>query len=322
MINVALIGIGGMGNVHFNAYKKMSNARVIAVADVRTDMAREKVADESIAIYSTVDELLKSEKPDMIDICTPSYLHKEIAIKALEAGIHVLSEKPMSLNTQDTSEIIAAAEKSGKLFMTAHVVRFMTPYRYLKSVIDSAELGKPVHIDMKRISAIPKWSWEDWMRCPEKSGGATIDLSIHDIDFAQYVFGEPKKVSAVHYMLKNNSDYIVSQLIYDGFAVSITGGWYSCDIKFRAEYTAIFENGYIESKGGKLYKNGEEISLEQGDIAEDTGINISGVDGYADEIACFIDCIEKGRKPECVTPESSESSIRLAERLLSAAVEL
>ena len=184
MINVALVGIGGMGNVHFRAYRKMENVKIVAVADVRTEMAKEKVADESIKIYSCIDELLENEKPDMIDICTPSYLHKEIAVKALNAGVHVLCEKPMSLNTKDTAEIISAAEKSGKLFMTAHVVRFMAPYRYLKSVIDSGELGNPVHIEMKRTSAIPKWSWEDWMRCEAKSGGATIDLSIHDIDFA------------------------------------------------------------------------------------------------------------------------------------------
>ena len=322
MIKVALIGIGGMGNVHFRSYKKMNNVELIAVADVRTEMAREKLGDHPALVFSTIDELLENVKPDMIDICTPSYLHKEIAVKALEAGIHVLSEKPMSLNTEDTAEIIAAAEKSGKLFMTAHVVRFMTPYHYLKSVVDSAELGAPVHVEMKRTSAIPKWSWEDWMRNVEKSGGAPIDLSIHDIDFAQYVFGDPKEVSAVHYTLKNNSDYIVSNLIYDGFAVTITGGWYCCDLKFSAEYRAIFENGYVESRDGKIYKNGEEITIAQGDVSEDTGINISGVDGYATEIAYFVDCIENGRRPEIVTPESSQNSIRLAERLLENSIEL
>ena len=160
------------------------------------------------------------------------------------------------------------------------------------------------------------------MRYEAKSGGATIDLSIHDIDFVQYVFGEPKSVSAVHYTLKNDSDYIISNLVYDGFAVTVTGGWYCCDLKFSAEYRAIFENGYLESRGGKLYKNGEEITLDQGELAENTGINISGVDGYADEIAYFVDCIEKGIEPEIVTPESSERSIKLAERLLASAIEL
>ena len=322
MIKVALVGLGGMGNVHFKAYLKMKNVELIAVADVRQDMAREKLGEHSAAVYSTVDELLANEKPDMIDICTPSYMHKEIAVKALMAGVHVLSEKPMSLNTLDTAEILDAARKSGKLFMTAHVVRFMTPYRYLKSVIDSRELGLPVHIEMKRTSAIPKWSWEDWMRNEEKSGGAVIDLSIHDLDFVQYVFGQPLDVSAVHYTLKNNSDYIVSNLIYDGFDVTVTGGWYSCDLKFSAEYRALFENGYVELRDGTIYKNGEEVSLAKGDIAEDTGINISGVDGYADEIAYFVSCIENGKSPEMVTPESSHNSIKLAERILSKAINL
>ena len=316
MIKVALIGIGGMGNVHFNAYKKIESARVIAVADVRTDMAREKVNDENIRIYASMDDLLENESPDVVDICTPSYLHSEFSIKALKKGIHVLCEKPMSLSSKETKDMIDAAEKSGKLFMTAHVVRFMAPYVYLKNVVDSGEMGKPVHIDMKRLSGMPAWSWEDWMRDLNKSGGTPIDLSIHDIDFIQYAFGQPEKVSGVYKKMANNNDYIVSQLVYDGFDVTVTGGWYNCSIPFRAEYTAIFENGYVESIGGKLIKNGEEVNVEVGEISGDTGINLSGADGYVDEIKYFIDCIMNGRKPEIVTPESSQNSIKLIERIL------
>ena len=320
MIKVALIGIGGMGKVHFDAYKKLDGAEVIAVADVRTDMAKEKVNDEGIKIYRAMEELLENEKPDMVDICTPSYLHAELSIKAMENGFHVLCEKPMSLTSKETKEMIAVSERTGKLFMVAHVVRFMAPYVYLKKVIDSGELGKPIHIDMKRLSAIPTWSWEDWMRDLEKSGGTPIDLSIHDLDFVQYVFGQPKEASGVYKKLKDNNDYITSQLVYDGFDVTVTGGWFSYDIPFKAEYIAIFENGYVESAGGKLIKNGEEIALEAGETSEDTGINLSGADGYADEIAYFVDCIEKGKKPEIVTPKSSEDSIKLIERILENSV--
>jgi len=320
MIKIALIGIGGMGFVHFNAYKNIEGAEIIAVADVRPDMAAEKVKDENIKIYSSMDELLENETPDMIDICTPSYLHAELSIKALEKGFHVLCEKPMSLSSSETSKMIAAAEKSGKLFMTAHVVRFMAPYVYLKKIIDSGELGALVHIDMKRLSAVPKWSWEDWMRDLSKSGGTPIDLSIHDLDFIQYALGQPKSVSGVYKKLENNNDYIVSQLVYDSFDVTVTGGWFNCDIPFKAEYIAIFENGYIESAGGKLIKNGEEIALETGETSEDTGINLSGADGYADEIAYFVDCLKKGVKPEIVTPQSSEDSVKLIERILENSV--
>lgn len=315
MKKVALVGIGGMGGGHFSCYGSIENAEVIAVADVRTEMAKEKVNNGNIHIYGSLDELLENETPDIIDICTPSYMHRDMSIKCLEKGFHVLCEKPMSLNSEDTAAIIAAAEKSGKLFMTAHVVRFMTPYMYLKKVIDSKELGELLRLDMKRISEVPLWNWESWMMDLDKSGGTPMDLSIHDIDFIQYVLGEPKAVSGVYYKLKNNNDFIESQLVYDNCIVSAEAGWYNYKLPFNASFNAIFENGQLELKDGKVYKNSEEIQLETGEISDNTGINISGTDGYGAEIRYFIRCVENGTKPELVTPESSQNSIRLVERI-------
>ena len=315
----AVFGLGRYG-ISVARALVASGAEVIAVADVRTEMAIEKINDENIKVYASMEELLENEKPDMIDICTPSYLHAQMSIKALEAGYHVLCEKPMSLSSEETAKMIEAGEKSGKNFMIAHVVRFMAPYVYLKKIVDTKELGNIKHLDMKRISQIPKWSWENWMRDLSKSGGTPIDLSIHDLDYVQYVFGQPQKVSGVYHKLKDDNDYIVSNLVYDGFDINVTGGWFNCDIPFKAEYLAIFENGYIESVGGKLIKNGEEIELEVGETSENTGINLSGADGYADEIAYFIDCIRNGRKPEIVTPQSSENSIKLIEKIIENSV--
>ena len=152
-----------------------------------------------------------------------------------------------------------------------------------------------------------------------KSGGAPIDLSIHDIDFIQYVFGEPKAVSSVQRKMSNDNDYLVSELVYDDFTVNITGGWFNAPISFRAEYTAIFQNGYVISSGGKIIKNGEAVTVDTGAVSENTGINISGVDGYAGEIKYFLDCVRCGKAPEIVTPESSEASVKLVERLVNAA---
>lgn len=315
MKKVALVGIGGMGGCHFGCYGSIENAEVIAVADVRTEMAKEKVNNENIHIYGSLDELLENETPDIIDICTPSYMHRDMSIKCLEKGFHVLCEKPMSLNSEDTAAIIAAAEKSGKLFMTAHVVRFMTPYMYLKKIIDSKELGELLRLDMKRISEVPLWSWENWMQDLDKSGGTPMDLSIHDLDFIQYVLGEPKEVSGVYYKLKNNNDFIESQLVYDNCVVSAEAGWYNYKLPFNASFNAIFENGQLELKGGKVYKNSEEVELETGEISDNTGINISGADGYGAEIRYFVMCVENGTKPQLVTPESSQNSVKLVERI-------
>ena len=320
MIKVALIGIGTMGFVHFNAYKKLKNAKVIAVADIRTDMAQEKVADSDVKVYSSMDELLANESPDMVDICTPSHIHTELVIKALNEGKHVLCEKPMSIKSGPAADMVLAAEKSGRLYMTAQVVRFMSPYVYLKKIIDSKELGNPVRIEMRRISHIPEKSWEHWMKDTQKSGGTPIDLTIHDIDFIQYVFGEPKDVSAVYRKLKDENDHITSVLIYDGFTVTANAGWFHCDIPFRAEFLAMFENGYVEYKDDIITKNGEPVNIEKGSVVEDDDFNATGSDGYTEEIAYFIDCIEKNKKPSLVTPESSQKSVKLIERILEKAI--
>ncbi len=319
MRRVGLVGIGGMGFVHYNAYKTLDNAKIVAVADPRVEMAKEKIGEDDVRVYASMEEMLRSEELDMVDICTPSYMHADMAIMAMESGLDVLCEKPMSLNSENTARMIEAHKRTGKAYMTAHVVRFMKPYMYLKSVIDSGELGKPVHIQMKRISGIPRWSWEDWMRDSNKSGGAAIDLSIHDIDFVQYVFGQPKEVSGTHMCMKDNNDYLESELIYDGFSVSIIGGWYNAEIPFDASYMAIFENGFVKSEGGVVVKCNEKIDLDLEKAKSDTGINLSSVDGYAGEIAYFVNCLDAGVPSVMVTPESSEDSIKLAERILAAA---
>ena len=319
-MKVGLIGIGGMGNVHFNCYKKMAGIEV-AVADIRVDMAKEKVAGYA-PVYESYEEMIKAEKPDFVDICTPSYMHTDMAVKAMELGCHVLCEKPMSISSDEAQRMIDAKEKHGKLLMTAHVVRFMAPYVYLKSVIDSGELGKPVHVIMHRLSEAPKWSWENWMLDTDKSGGVALDLSVHDIDFTQYVFGQPKSLEASYQDITDNTNYVCSTFFYDGFSVNTVGAWYNASIPFRAEYLAVFENGYVESKGGKVTKNGAEVSLEVGDASENTGINLSGADGYSDEIRYFIDCIKCGREPARVAPESSLTSVKLVEEILGKAVRI
>ena len=321
MLRVGIVGLGGMGGVHFGEYCKMNHIELAAVADVRVDMASEKVKEKglSIPVYASLEEMLEKEKLDILDICTPSYLHKEMAIYALEKGVIVLSEKTMVLSPGDGKEIIETAKKCGKKYMVAHVVRFMKPYEYLKKVIDEKKYGKMTHLIMNRISSIPLWSWEDWMRDEERSGHVVIDLSVHDIDFMQSVFGKPKEISSVYHEMRGNSNYIVSNYIYDDFAVSVTGSWYNAKIPFSASYKAIFENGYVYLENGEVIDNGEKVNLDTVDKNDaDTGININTADGYGDEILYFIDCVENNKEIERVTPESSLESIRLVEETLKA----
>ncbi len=322
MFKVALIGIGGMGGHHFNVYKGIEDCKVVAVADVRTDMAKEKVNDESVHIYSNMDDLLANETVDMVDICTPSYMHADMSIKTLQMGINTLSEKPMTINSADAERIIKAAEKSDAKFMVAHVVRFMAPYAYLADEIKKSEMGELLRLDMKRVGGVPRWSWEDWMRDCKKSGGTPIDLSIHDIDFVQSVLGQPDEVNGVYHKMNNDNDFIVANMTFGKTVVSTEGTWYNYDLPFDASFRAVFQNGYIQLKDNKLYKNGEEVELNAEDEHIDSGINVSGTDGYATEIKYFIDCVKNNVSPDFVSPESSKASVSLVERIIENSIVL
>ena len=95
-IRVGLVGVGGMGGCHFYNYEKIQDAELVAVCDVRENVAKEKVGNRKIKIYTNLDRMLQHQELDMIDICTPSYMHKNMAIKLLKKGYHVLCEKPMT----------------------------------------------------------------------------------------------------------------------------------------------------------------------------------------------------------------------------------
>ena len=327
MIRVGLVGLGGISKVHLDAYAVLDNLKLVAAADVRGeaspryDLARELGA----TVYTSIDDMLANEELDMLDVCTPTPLHGAMVKEAMKRGMHVLSEKPMCRTAAECEEMVALSEENGGLYMVAHVVRFMKPYAYLRSVIRSGELGKLVHLSMKRLSHMPDWSHEDWLITPEKSGGAPLDLSIHDIDFVYSILGEPREVTGIYRTALDErghimNDVIISDLVYDGTAVNITGAFYNADIPFTAEYFAMFEGGRVELVGGKVYKCGEEVDLEAEEAGKgDTGINISGSGAYTEEIAYFASCIEAGKQPELVTPESSLGSVRLVERIVKAA---
>ena len=321
-IRVGLVGIGGMGGCHFYNYEKIEGAELVAVCDVRKEVAKEKVGDRNINIYTKLDKMLENEQLDMIDICTPSFLHKDMTIKLLEKGYHVLCEKPMTLNGRDAEKVIEAANATDKNFMVAHVVRFMKPYMTLRSIIESGELGKLIRLDMKRISGIPSWSWEDWMRDEKKSGGVATDLSIHDIDFVQSVLGMPDTIQAYRYNMKDNNDTVVTNMTYGDTLVSCEGTWYNTGIPFHATFLAVFQNGSLELSD-KLYKNGVPVEADAAKAESvDLGINVGNDDGYLNEMQYFVNCIIENKKPNFVTPESSAQSVKLVDTIKKKAKKL
>ena len=312
-----------MGGVHLGVYKSMQDIELVALCDIRMEMLEKKAAGLSARLYADYEEMLAAEKPDMVDICTPTYLHVEMAIKAMEAGAHVLSEKPMALNGEETDRLLEAIKRTGKRYMTAQVVRFMNAYVYLKGLIDSKKYGKLESLTMQRFSATPMWSWDNWFTDEKRSGHVALDLMIHDIDYMQSVLGEPKQIVGVYHPMVNYTNYAVANYIYEDCAVSIETGWYNDQkLNFVAAFKAVFENGNLILKNGKLYENNEEVNFEDTEKIGDTGINISNVDGYAGEIRYFVDCLNNDIPNDKITPESAQATIKLVERTLASLIKV
>lgn len=326
MLKVALIGLGGMGRGHYKSYKKLDGAKVVAVVEMNPDAAREKFGEDDVKIYTSMDELFAKEEVDIVDICTPTYMHANMCVKALEAGYHVLCEKPLALTNEDVAKIKAAAKASGKTFMVAHVVRFMTPYIYLRNLIKNETYGKLKKLSMRRVSKLPDWGYENWFADVLRSGGAALDMGVHDIDFVQSVLGMPDTTCSAYYKMhgeNGSNDFLFSTLVYGDAVVSIESGWYACDYKFEATYEAVFERARVRRERSKTFVGEEEVEMKLGEAAEDTGIGTTGADGYTEEIAYFIDCVNKGIKdPDYVSIESVQNSIKLARCLIDSAITL
>src|SRR5581483_1430638 len=142
--------------------------------------------------YDDFHELLADPDIDLVDICTPTHLHPQMAITALKAGKHVLVEKAIALDTRDADAMVKAARSAGKLFMVAHVLPFFPEFAFAADAIRSGEHGKLLAAHCKRIIAKPDWSAD--ISDAAKTGGPAIDLHIHDTHFIGLAAGVPERV--------------------------------------------------------------------------------------------------------------------------------
>ena len=162
MLNVGIIGLGNIGiDAHLKAYNKIKEengpVRVVAVCDeVEARLAEVREHGQGFREYRSIDEMLKAEagKLDYVDICLPTHLHAEVAIKAMEMGYNVLCEKPMAISVEAAEAMVEAKNRTGKKLMIAYCNRFWSGARFVKDVVDSGELGKPLYAEFRHTSNV------------------------------------------------------------------------------------------------------------------------------------------------------------------------
>ena len=315
MLKVAMLGMGGISGAHRNAWKQFEDAVVIAVCDIRPEKADAAAEDMNAKAYYSYEEMAANEEFDILDICLPTYLHADYAVKALNEGKHVLCEKPISLKIEDVQRVYDAAKKNGKNVMIAQVVRFWREYLILKDAYDTGKYGKLLSGRMTRLGNTPATSWDNWMRDPERSGMVPFDLHIHDLDFMIYAFGKPEKMT--RFRAGNaTQDYFEAIYQYPEFFVSAEAAWFDCGYRFQSAFRFQFEKAVLEFKDGALtiYKtDGETINMN--DENTDGDGYVPKTNAYFEEIRYFVDCVKAGVPCDKVKAEELKTVLNLIDQL-------
>ncbi len=302
MLRVGLVGVGGISGAHIPAWDSAEDAELCALCDIRPEQM-EKYPDK--AHYTDFEEMLAREKLDIVDICLPTYLHAEYAAKAMEHGLHVLCEKPVSLRREDVEQLYGLAAVHGVTFMIAQVVRFWPEYEAVRRLYESGEYGRLLSGSMSRLGRYPAWSWDDWMMDEVRSGLVPFDLHIHDLDFLVDAFGAPQKATAFRKKLPDQ-DYLQAVYEFDGFFVSAEASWYASPYPFRMSFLFQFEHAVAAYENSRLmiYPRGGEGFCASEEAQADTGhISLPKSDGYTREIRYFTECVRAHRPADRIRPE-------------------
>lgn len=323
MVKVCLLGFGGMGRSHFAAYEKLEargeDIKLVAVCDIDPEQFNKVVKTnlgegapsrlEGRRLYTDFGEMIRNEDCEMVDVVLPTHLHAEYTIRALEAGRHVLCEKPMARTPADCARMIEAAGRCGKGLMVGQCLRFEPLYLFLKDALDNNTFGACRSIFLDRLSPLPRWGKDSWYGDTDKSGGCALDLHIHDVDMIRFLLGEPSAVSAVAENHTTRWQLMNSRFTYDSVPVVVaTGSWSEPhSTKFGMGYRVRFEKAGVVLAGGKI-----TVYPDEGEAYEPS---LPKSDRIAAEIRFFVDTFTKNTPNLTNTPESAMLTVELVEKL-------
>lgn len=195
-LKVGVIGVGGIAKTHYPGWKASPYAELFAFADINKEVLMKLGEQEGIErLYQDPQELINDPEIDIIDVCTPNRYHAPLTIAALEAGKHVICEKPLAPTPGEIRQMIAARDKSGKLLMTAQHFRFTGTAKALTAEIERGILGEVYHARawMLRRSGAP--TSPGFVMKQHSGGGPCIDIGVHILDLTLWMMGNPKPIS-------------------------------------------------------------------------------------------------------------------------------
>lgn len=326
MIKVGLCGTGFMGQMHAACYAAIPGVKVVAMASKRKGVVREVARRHGATLFADARTLILKANVDMVDICLPTYMHCSHVMLAAKRGLDCMCEKPIARTLREASRMVKVLRASRIKCMVGHVIRFWPEYQVLKEYVAKKKLGKPQAFSFRRVGERPDFGWKNWFQRPVYSGGAALDLHIHDSDYIRYLLGEPQAVDSIGGSRRGAWDYIFTNYYYPNLPVSAEGGWTSAD-PFNMSFRAAFEKGTLlyslRHEPLTLYaprKKPAMVRVPQPKArTASAGGNISELGGYFNELKYFVDCLKKGKQPQVVTPEEARDSLALVFREIASA---
>ena len=320
MFKVGIIGCGGMGNMHATCYEAIDGVELVAVASTNEDQLQKMQEEYKVKTYFSAEELILDSELDIIDICLPTFLHVEYAIKAMEAGKIVFIEKPLCLTAEDADLLLETQKRTGAKVQVGHVVRFWDEYVWLKNAVENKIYGNLISVNFTRLSPLPAWSWNDWFNDHTKSGSMALDMHIHDTDFIRYMMNaEPDNFKTNVTRTKAGViDYISTSYNFGDVLISAEACWaMPGNFPFKCAFTARFDDATVvfDTDTLNVYKfDGTHEQPEMTndfDSGSDTGINVSNLGPYYNELKYFIDKLSKNEPIETASLNEAATSLKL-----------
>lgn len=321
MVKIGIVGIGGMGKVHYDNYLHIDGCKVVA-AVCQSEQSREKAKELKLTPYDNIASMVNDEEIDVIDVCTPTYLHKKHVMESLNQRKHVIVEKPIALYKKDAEEMFDLASRENLLLFVAQVVQFTQESEILHEAVKSEKYGKPLAGYFERISGCPQWIKNGWLFDKNKSGVIPFDLHIHDLDLIISLFGKPINFSFTSCGRSNinyKEDYRFNY-VFENLNVAAEAAWFNANYPFRSSWRVYFEGGLIENCNQKviLYRPNKDPFCYQlkNEIAVPTAINLPATGMFYRELSHFISCIKKGIPSNRVTRSQIIAGVEIAEKIL------
>ena len=307
MQTIIIVGFGFMGGMHAQVYSKLSRAKLVAVVDSNESECEgePKQLGLEVPVYADLDEALAKHRRMSSTSACRRRPTAEFVRRALRAGKDVFCEKPFAASAREALALATAAERAGRKMQVGQCVRFWPEYQAFFEFVRTGQGGAaPQPVDAAPVGPADLQHGR-LAQQGRLSGGAALDLHIHDTDFVHHLLGRPEAVTSVGTKDATGWSHIFTTYHFTGTAVTAEGGWnYPSHWGFQMAFQAVFERGTVEYDSAAtptlvaILKRGAKRPLafrepRAGRSASGVG-NVSTLGGYFNELKYFVDCLSAG----------------------------